>query len=76
VRLLLTIGAYLTSLAVTLVTAYFAVMILAGPHGGLLPNAFEKPVLVLGWLCVLLFPAWIATLAWRRLGGTRLPRSE
>lgn len=67
-RLLLTIGAYLGALALVTVAAFVAVIVLAGPHGGLLPSIFEKPVLILGWLSVLLIPVWIARVAWRRLG--------
>ena len=66
-RLLLTLGAYLGSLALVAVAAFAAVIFLAGPHGGLLPGVFEKPVLVLGWLFVLVVPAWIARMVWRRL---------
>lgn len=67
-RLLLTIGAYLGTLALVTVAAFVAVIVLAGPHGGLLPRAFEKPVLIFGWLSVLFVPAWIARVMWRRLG--------
>ena len=67
-RLLLTIGVYLGTLVLVAVAAFVAVIVLAGPHGGLLPRAFEKPVLIFGWLCVLFVPAWIARVAWLRLG--------
>ena len=67
-RLLSTIGVYLAALALIGVAAFFMVMVLAGPHGGLLPRVFEIPILILGWLFVLLGPAWIARIAWRRLG--------
>lgn len=67
-RLLLTIGVYLGALALATVVAFVAVIVLAGPHGGLLPRAFEKPVLILGWLSVLFIPAWTARVVWRRLG--------
>jgi hypothetical protein len=65
-RLLLTIGAYLGTLAVVAAAAFLAVIVLAGPHGGLLPRALEGAVLVLGWLAVLLVPAWVAWIVWRR----------
>lgn len=59
--------AYLFALAVTGPLAFFAVQILAGPHGGLLPHSLEGPVLALGWLAVLLLPAWVAYRVWRRV---------
>lgn len=65
-RLLLTIGAYLATLAVVAAAAFVAVIVLAGPHGGLLPRALEGAVLVLGWLALLLVPAWVAWTVWRR----------
>jgi mannitol-specific phosphotransferase system IIBC component len=71
-RTLVTIGAYLASLVVAAVTAFFAVLFLVGPHGGWLPQEFEKPVLILGWLCVLVAPVLIAAAVWRR-GGKRVP---
>lgn len=65
-RLLLTIGAYLGALAIVAAAAFFAVIVLAGPHGGLLPRALEGAVLVVGWLAVLVVPAWVAWTVWRR----------
>jgi len=67
VRLLLTIGAYLGSLALVAIVMFFAMIVLVGPHGGLLSAAFEKPLLVLGWVTVLLLPAWVAYKIWYRL---------
>lgn len=65
-RILLTAAVYLASLAVIAVAAFFAIINLAGPHGGLLPPVFETPLLILGWLFVLIAPACIARWAWRR----------
>lgn len=59
--------AYLFALAVTGPLPFFAVLILAGPHGRLLPRSLEGPVLALGWLAVLLLPAWVAYRVWRRV---------
>ena len=67
-RLLITVGIYLAALGLIGVAAFFAVIVFAGPHGGLLPRFFEIPVFIFGWLFVLLVPAWIARIAWRRLG--------
>lgn len=65
-RVLLTITTYLGTLAVVGVAAFVAVMLLAGPHGGLLPRTFEVPVLIAGWLAVIAIPLWVAWLVWRR----------
>lgn len=59
--------AYLFALAVTVPLAFFAVLILAGPHSGLLPGWLEAVVLGLGWLAVLLIPPWVAYRVWRRV---------
>jgi hypothetical protein len=66
VRLLLTVLAYLASLAAVAVAAFFGVIVLAGPHGGLLPRSAEPVVLAFGWLAVLLVPAWVARAVWLR----------
>lgn len=65
-RVLVTLLAFLLSLVPTAVAAFFAVMFLAGPHGGVLPSSFHTVTLVLGWLCVLLIPMLAARWAWRR----------
>ena len=67
-RFLLTAGAYVGVLVATVVVAFVVVMVLAGPHAGLLPHSLEAVVLGLGWAAVLLLPAWAATFVWRRLG--------
>ena len=65
-RVLFTLAAYLGTLAVVAVAAFFIVIVLAGPHAGLLPQALEVPVLVVGWLAVLGVPLWAARTVWRR----------
>lgn len=70
-RLLLTLVAAVLSFAVTGVAAFFAVLLLAGPHGGLLPAAFQPVVLVVGWVLVGTVPIVVARWAWRRLGPPR-----
>jgi len=67
-RLLATIAAYLGALIVVAVAAFFIVIVLAGPHAGLLPHFLEVVVIVLGWLSVLLLPAAAAWTVWRRWG--------
>ena len=59
-RLVLTIGAYFASLGAVAVVAFFVVLLLAGPHAGLLPQALEVAVLIAGWLTVLCVPIWVA----------------
>ena len=65
-RVLLTVAAYLAALAIVSVAAFFAVLLLAGPHGGLLPPAFENVVLIAGWLAVIAIPLWVAWRVWHR----------
>ncbi len=67
-RIMLTAIMYLLSLAVVAVTAFFVVIILAGPHAGLLPRFLEAIVLGLGWLAVLILPVLASFQVWRRLG--------
>lgn len=66
-KLLPVIFSYLFALAVTVPVAFFAVIILAGPHSGLLPSWLEAIVLALGWLAVLLVPVLVARRVWQRV---------
>ncbi|MGZ5030645.1 MAG: hypothetical protein ACXWAT_10030, partial [Methylobacter sp.] len=52
-KVLITAITYLISLAVVAVVTFIVVLVLAGPHAGLLPGWMEKVVLVIGWLVVL-----------------------
>lgn len=65
-RLLVTIATYFAALVAVAAAAFFMVIVLAGPHAGLLPHALEVVVLVLGWLSVLVLPVWAAWAVWRR----------
>ena len=65
-RILVTALAYLASLAVTAIAVFFAVIFLAGPHGGVLPSLFETPTLVVGWLIVIAVPILVGRWAWHR----------
>ena len=69
-RLLLTLLAFIVSLVPTAVAAFFAVIFLAGPHGGVLPASLHTATLLLAWLCVLVIPLLIACWAWRRQSRT------
>lgn len=64
------VGAYVASLLIVAPTAFLAVMLVAGPHSGLLPDWAEGAVLALGWLAVLIVPLLIARAVWRRLERT------
>lgn len=65
-RVLVTLLAFLGSLVLTAAAASFAIIVLAGPHGGLLPASLHGATLALGWLCVLVVPLLVARWAWRR----------
>ena len=67
-RVLATAIVYLLSLAPVAISAFFIAIVLAGPHSDLLPGWLGAIVLGVGWLVVLLLPAWIAYWVWRRLG--------
>lgn len=66
VKYIATALAYVVSLAVVVVLAFFTVLVLAGPHAGLLPSWLEPVVLAIGWLAVLVLPVLVARLVWRR----------
>lgn len=67
-RVLLTALAGLATLALTVPVALLVVLVLAGPHAGLLPHWLEPVVLALGWLAVLTLPVMAAQTVWRRTG--------
>lgn len=60
--LLAALGAFLVVTPITV----FAVLLLAGPHAGLLPQPLEVAVVALGWGVVLGVPAFVARKVWRR----------
>jgi hypothetical protein len=66
-RILATTVAYALSLALVAVGAFFVVLVLAGPHSDILPGWGGVIVLGLGWLAVLLLPAFASQVVWRRL---------
>jgi hypothetical protein len=63
-RILLTCAAYLISLLLVSAISFFVVIILAGPHAGLLPAWLEMVVLFLGWLAVIVIPIMAAIRVW------------
>ena len=56
----LSVSAWLATTAVLAPICYFAVIALAGPHGGLLPEPLHRPVLLAAWTLLLGLPAWVA----------------
>ena len=78
-RLLVTALAYVATLAVVAVATFFGVLFLAGPHGGVLPNAAQPYVLILGWATVIVLPILAARFTWRFMAGrfgARMPPRE
>ena len=59
--------AYVAALLVVAATAFVVVLVVAGPHAGLLPEWAETIVLILGWLAVVVLPFLVAHRVWRRL---------
>lgn len=51
--------------------AFFVVLLLAGPHAGLVPPFVETVILAFGWLTVLVLPLLAARAAWRRFPPLR-----
>jgi hypothetical protein len=68
VKILATILTYLLALVVIACSAFIIVIVLAGPHAGLLPHWLEVVVFVSGWLAILILPVLLARKVWRRFG--------
>jgi hypothetical protein len=66
-KYLATALAYLLSLLVIAAVSLAIVLLVAGPHSGLLPAWLEPWVLGLGWLVILFVPVLVARKVWRRL---------
>jgi len=66
VRVVAAALAYLLSLAVIAAAAFIVVLVIAGPHAGLLPSWLEPVVLGLGWVAVRALPIRTARKVWRR----------
>lgn len=58
---------YVISLAIIGAATLFLVLVVAGPHSGLLPSWLETPVALTGLLVILVAPVLIARTVWRRL---------
>lgn len=55
-RLPFTIAAFLATLVVVTAVGFIVVIVLAGPHAGILPQPLEVAVTILGWLSILVLP--------------------
>lgn len=64
-RWIIAIATWAFATAAVAAIAFFAVLALAGPHGGLLPRAAHTPMLALGWAAVIVVPLLAARRAWR-----------
>lgn len=64
--MLAALAAYVVTLVLLAGACFVLVLVLAGPHAGLLPRALEVAVLVAGWAVVLVVPALVARRVWRR----------
>lgn len=69
-RVAVTLLTYLAALVCVAVVCGALVLVVAGPHAGILPGWLEAVVLGLGWLLVLVVPMWVAHEVWRRLRQT------
>ncbi len=65
-RILLTLLGFAVSLVLTAGAVFFLVIVVAGPHSGILPSSLEAVTLALGWVCVLLVPFFVARRIWHR----------
>lgn len=72
-RWVITLAVYLVALLLTAAAAWFLVLLLAGPHAGLLPSFLEVTIIVMAWLLVLLLPVLAARAAWRRHARRKTP---
>ena len=65
--LALAVLAALLSMVVIAPVLAFVVLVVAGPHAGLLPQWLEVVVLVTGWLTLLAAPLFVGRWMYRRL---------
>ena len=70
-KILATFLTYLLALVVVACIAFVVVIVLAGPHSGLLPSWLEAVVGAAGWLAVLVLPVILAHKVWRRFSRSQ-----
>ncbi len=56
----------LMTLPLVAALSFAVVIVLAGPHSGLLPEWIEVLVLALGWMATLAVPVWVGRRVWVR----------
>ena len=64
---LIPVAAWLGSTAFLAPVCFFAVMALAGSHGGILPESLHRAVLLATWALLVGGPVWVASIVRRRL---------
>jgi hypothetical protein len=67
-RVLIAFIVWSAAVAVLSPMVFLVMVVLAGPHSSILPSAVQPAVWLLGWAAVLLVPALVARMAWRRTG--------
>ena len=67
-RVLIAFIVWSAAVAVLSPVIFLVMVVLAGPHSSILPSAVQPAVWLLGWAAVLLVPALVARMAWRRTG--------
>lgn len=72
---LLTLFAWLFTAAVLAPLCFFAVIALAGPHGGILPGSLHRPVLLVAWGLLLAVPVWVAHIVHQRLAARKYAKT-
>lgn len=55
-----TLIAFVVPLAASLIAGFLAAIVLVGSHPDLLPEAMQRPVLLLLWACVIGVPFWFS----------------
>lgn len=65
-KILIAALSYILSVAVIGAVTFVLVLLIAGPHAGLLPAWLEPVVLAFGWLVVLIAPVLVTRKIWRR----------
>ena len=70
-RVFLSLLAYIAALLLVAAVSFVVVIVLAGPHAGILPHWLEAVVLGLGWLAVLVVPFLAAHKVWHLAGRVR-----
>lgn len=58
---------WLAATAILVPACYLAVVVLAGPHGGVLPEWSHRLVLILAWALLFGVPIWISRIVYKQL---------